>query len=433
MTDAIIPNAAPMTARARLRAIFGGAAGNLVEWYDWYAYSAFTLYFAKSFFPQGDQTSQLVQAALVFAVGFLARPLGAWIMGLYADRAGRRAALALSVGMMCFGSLVIAVCPTYAQIGAAAPAVLVAARILQGLSVGGEYGASATYMSEMAGARRRGFWSSFQYVTLVGGQLLAVGTLIVLQNTLTPEALDEWGWRIPFAIGAGLAIVVFLIRLGIAESASFENARGQERARTMMLFLRYPKESLMVAGITAGGSLAFYAYTTYMQKFLVNTAGFSRDDASAINAATLVVFMLVQPLYGWLSDIVGRRPMLVTAFALNALIAIPLFTALGATTSQPAAFALCMTGLLVTAFYTSVGTVVKAELFPANVRALGVALPYAIATATFGGTAEYVALSLKDIGFEQGFYFYVAGMSALALLVAFRMRDTRDKSLIVED
>lgn len=418
--------------RARMRAIFGGAAGNLVEWYDWYAYAAFTLYFAKSFFPQGDQTSQLLQTAGVFAVGFFARPVGAWLMGLYADRAGRRAALTVSVSMMCFGSLLIALCPTYAQIGAAAPLLLVAARILQGLSVGGEYGASATYMSEMAGARHRGFWSSFQYVTLIGGQLIALGVLIVLQNTITPADLDAWGWRIPFAIGAGLAVVVFLIRLGMAESASFENARGQERARTMLLFLRYPKEALMVIGFTAGGTLAFYAYTTYMQKYLVNTTGFSRDAASAISAGTLICFMLVQPLYGWISDKIGRKPMLLAAFGLNALIAYPLFTALSTAKSESLAFGLALTGLLVNALYTSVGTVVKAELFPANVRALGVALPYALATATFGGTAEYVALWFKQAGFEHGFYLYLSAMSAMAFAVALLMRDTKHKSLIAE-
>ncbi|MGE3867383.1 MAG: MFS transporter, partial [Hyphomonadaceae bacterium] len=296
-TNAAATPAPPLSTQKRLQAILGGSAGNLVEWYDWFAYSSFALYFAKVFFPKGDQTAQLLQAAAVFAIGFLARPIGAWLMGLYADRAGRRAALTLSVAMMCAGSFVIAITPGHAQIGTAAPAILLAARVLQGLSVGGEYGASATYMSEMAGRARRGFWSSFQYVTLIAGQLIALGVLILLQNALPVAALESWGWRIPFVIGGVLAIVVFWIRRGIAESASFEN-RGGERARTMLLFLHHPRETLMVAGLTAGGSLAFYAYTTYMQKFLTNTAGFTKNAATEISAAALFCFMLAQPLAG---------------------------------------------------------------------------------------------------------------------------------------
>src|SRR3954468_11566853 len=219
-----------MQARAsqpnRLRNIVGGSAGNLVEWYDWYAYSAFTLYFAPAFFPAGDRTAQLLSAAAVFAVGFVMRPIGAWLMGIYADRNGRKAGLSLSVALMCAGSLLIAVTPGYAAIGAWAPALLVLARMMQGLSVGGEYGASATYLSEAAGRRRRGFYSSFQYVTLISGQLIALGVLLVLQRTLSVPALEQWGWRIPFAIGGALAVGALWLRRGLDETASFEAAQA---------------------------------------------------------------------------------------------------------------------------------------------------------------------------------------------------------------
>ncbi|MBL8551762.1 MAG: MFS transporter [Hyphomonadaceae bacterium] len=421
-----------LTPLQRLRAILGGSAGNLVEWYDWFAYASFTLYFAPAFFPEGDRTAQLLQAAAVLALGFLARPIGAWLLGLYADRAGRRAALSLSVGMMCFGSLIIALTPGHATIGAWAPAILLCARVLQGLSVGGEYGASATYMSEMAGRKRRGLWSSFQYVTLILGQLCALGVLILLQRTLTDAQLDAWGWRIPFFIGAALAVVVFWIRRGLEESQSWTNRTG-ERSRTMLLFLHYPKETAMIAGLTAAGSLSFYAYTTYMQKFLVNTAGFSRDVASEISAGALVVFMLAQPLFGWVSDLIGRKRMLIAAFGLGALAAYPVFTGIATARSEWTAFALVVGALLILSAYTSIGAVIKAELFPAHVRALGVALPYALANAVFGGTAEYVALWFKQAGFEQGFYLYVAVVAAVALVVSIFMRDTQKQSLILED
>lgn len=429
------PAATSMTNVARLRAILGGSAGNLVEWYDWFAYASFALYFAPAFFPEGDQTSQLLQTAAVFAVGFFARPLGAWLMGLYADRAGRRAAMTASVALMCFGSLVIALTPGYATIGAAAPAILLIARLLQGLSVGGEYGASATYLSEVAGKARRGFWSSFHYVTLIMGQLLALGVLILLQRLMPADALQEWGWRIPFFVGAALAVVVFWIRLGLQETESWTKAQaeGAPPTQSRLLFLKHPRETLMVMGLTAGGSLSFYAYTTYMQKYLVNSAGFDKNAATEITAAALICFMLAQPVMGWLSDTIGRKRMLIGAFGIGALMAWPVFTAIATAGTPTLAFALLFGALLVQSAYTSISAVIKAELFPTNVRALGVALPYALANAMFGGTAEYVALWFKSIGMEQGFFIYVGAVSLLAFVISIFMRDTKLKSAILED
>lgn len=424
------------TTAQRLRAIIGGSAGNLVEWYDWYAYAAAAVYFAPVFFPSGSRTAQLLSTALVFAVGFFARPLGAWLMGLYADKAGRRAALTLSVGMMCFGSLVIAFTPGAAVIGVAAPVILVVARVFQGLSLGGEYGASASYMSEMAGKRRRGFWSSFQYVTLIGGQLTALGVLIVCQMLLSDESMTAWGWRVPFVIGAVLAIVVFWMRRGLEETPSYVVARKEGtvvKAGALALFREHPRQTLTILGLTAGGSLIFYVYTTYMQKFLFNTAGFSRDVASQISAATLFVFMLAQPLFGWISDRVGRKPMLLLAFGGGALITWPVMTALSTTTSPVVAFWIILAAMLVQTGYTSIGGVFKAEMFPTHVRALGVALPYALANAAFGGTAESVALGFKNLGNESWFYIYASAISAVAFVVTLTMPDTQRYSRILED
>jgi len=423
----------------RLSAILGGSAGNLVEWYDWFAYAAFSLYFAKVFFPKGDATAQLLQTAAVFAVGFLARPVGAWVMGIYADRAGRRMALSVSVAMMCLGSLVVAVVPGAKTIGVAAPIVLTLARILQGLSVGGEYGASATYMSEMAGRGRRGFWSSFQYVTIIAGQLIALGVLIALQHLLSPQALDAWGWRVPFAIGAVLAVVVFWIQLGLDETDSFQAVQGEAaqgeppRSKTMLLFLDHPRETAIIFALTSAGSLTFYAFTTYMQKFLTNTAHFSKPVGANISAFTLIWYMLAQPLFGWLADRVGRRLLLAGSFATMALLTWPILTLLSRQTSATAAFALVAAALTLLSGYSAVSAVVKAELFPTEVRALGVALPYATANAVFGGTAEYVAEWFKQAGMESGFYIYVSVICAGAFIVAARMRDTQANSRILED
>ncbi|MBI5941378.1 MAG: MFS transporter [Caulobacterales bacterium] len=425
----------PLTAVQRLRAILGGSAGNLVEWYDWSTYIFFTVYFASHFFPEGDQTAQLFKAAAVSAVGFLARPLGAWLMGVYADRAGRRAALTLSVSMMCLGSLVIALTPTYAQVGALAPAILLAARVLQGLSVGGEYGASATYLSEVAGRKRRGFWSSFQYVTLIAGSLTAQGMVVLLQQVMPEADLKAWGWRIPFFIGAVLAVVVFWIRTGIHESQGFENAKkeGENRGRTMLLFVKHPRETLMVMGLTAGGSLAYYVDTSYMQKFLINTSGFSKAVASQTMLLALFCFMLMQPAFGWLSDRIGRKPLLLFAFGGGMIATWPILSAIAGTSNIWVAFGLIMIALTFQSGYSSISGLFKAELFPAHIRALGVALPYALANSIFGGSAEPVALGFKKAGHESWFYLYVTVILAVGLLTVIFMPDTRKTSTITED
>jgi MHS family alpha-ketoglutarate permease-like MFS transporter len=431
------PSATPSrSTRSRLRSILAGSAGNLVEWYDWYVYSAFSLYFASVFFPSGDRTAELLSAAAVFAVGFLVRPIGAWCMGIYADRRGRKAGLTVSVLLMCAGSMVIAATPGYAHIGIAAPIVLIVARVLQGLSVGGEYGASATYLSEVAEPARRGLWSSLQYVTLIAGQLLALAVLLVLQAVLSRAELAAWGWRIPFVVGGMLSVAVFWLRRGLMETSSFVAVTQSGRAKrssALRLAREHPREAAVVVGLTAGGTLAFYAYTTYMQKFLVNTSGFSRETATRITAAALFVFMLVQPAFGALSDRIGRKPLMVAFGVLGAALTVPIMSAIAGTRDPWVAFGLALAALLVVSGYTAVNAVVKAELFPAEIRTLGVALPYAIATTLFGGTAEYVALWFKVHGVERGFYWYVSVTIALSLIVYVWMPDTRRHSRITAD
>jgi MHS family alpha-ketoglutarate permease-like MFS transporter len=417
---------------SRLRSILAGSAGNLVEIYDWFAYSSFAIYFATVFFPHGDRTLQLLNAAAVFLVGFLFRPVGAWLMGLYADRRGRRAAMVLSVSLMCLGSLVIGLCPGYAAIGDAAPVILVAARILQGISLGGEYGTSATYLAEMAGRRNRGFWSGVFYMTLILGQLGAALTLNLLQLTMRGEQIQAWGWRIPFFIGGALALAVFWIRRGMDETPSFTR-KGAERASVLTLVTRHPRASLTVIGLTAGGTLTYYVYGAYTQQFLVNTAGFTKTAAAAVNTGTLALFIICQPFFGALSDRVGRRPLLIAFGVLGAATAWPILSTLAHVHDFWSAFALVMAGMLIVSLYTSINAVVKAELFPTEVRALGVALPYALANSIFGGGAETVALWFKHAGHESRFFTYVTVVIAASLIVYVWMPDTRATSRIVED
>lgn len=431
---ALPPDNNTRTTRNRLRSIFSGSVGNMVEWYDWYVYAAFSLYFAQVFFPKGDLTAQLLNTAAIFAVGFLMRPIGGWIMGIYADRKGRKAALMASVLLMCFGSLLIALTPGYDTIGIAAPILLVFARLLQGLSVGGEYGTSATYLSEMASKEHRGFFSSFQYVTLISGQLIALAVLIVLQQTLTDEQLVSWGWRVPFVIGALCAVVALYLRRGMEETESFtKTQKAEKKEGTFATLMRHPKELLTVVGLTMGGTLAFYTYTTYMQKYLVNTVGFSKGESTAISAATLFLFMCLQPLIGALSDKIGRRPILIAFGVLGTLFTVPILTTLHTIETWWGAFFLIMAALVIVSGYTSINAVVKAELFPAEIRALGVGLPYALTVSIFGGTAELIALWFKSIDMESGYYWYVTACIGCSLLVYVFMKDTRTHSRIDAD
>lgn len=419
LSAAASADAAPMTNLDRIKAIVGASSGNLVEWFDFYVYSFFSLYFAHIFFPEGDTTSQLLKTAGVFAAGFLMRPIGGWLFGYVADRYGRKNSMLISVCLMCFGSLVIACLPSYNSIGVMAPALLLLARMLQGLSVGGEYGTSATYMSEVAVKGRKGFYASFQYVTLIGGQLLAVLTVVILQLILSDAELRAWGWRIPFFLGAVLAVIAVWLRRSLHETSETKTRESKDAGSLSSLLKNHWRPFLMVIGFTAGGSLSFYTFTTYMQKYLVNTAGFNVDTASLIMTCALLVFMVLQPVIGALSDKIGRRASMLIFGAGVALLTVPLLTLLK-TPGNTTGFTLFLivVALLATSFYTAISGVLKAEMFPAEIRALGVGLPYALANAIFGGSAEYVALLLKNAGIESSFFWYVSAMGAISFIIA---------------
>ncbi|WP_288639629.1 MFS transporter, partial [uncultured Lentilactobacillus sp.] len=306
--------------------IIKGSLGNMIEWFDWYIYASFAIYFAGSFFPDGSQTAELLSAAAIFAVGFLMRPFGSFIMGKYADRKGRRAALTLSVSIMATGSLLIAVIPTYSSIGIFAPLLLVCIRLVQGLSLGGEYGISATYLSEMATPGRRGYYASFQYVTLISGQLIALTVQIILQAILSDAQLRAFGWRIPFVIGAIGAVVVLYLRLSMDETNQFKNTEKTQPVRgTLHELAKYPNQVLTVVGLTFGGTIAFYTYTTYMQKYMINSLGLPPKLVTMINFAALLIFMALQPVFGHLSDKIGRKPLLYWFGIGGTLLTVPIF------------------------------------------------------------------------------------------------------------
>ncbi|MGI4847880.1 MAG: MFS family transporter [Janthinobacterium lividum] len=407
--------------RKRVFAIVAASSGNLVEWFDFYIYAFCAIYFAPSFFPKSDPTVALLNTAGVFAVGFLMRPIGGWLFGRIADRGGRKKSMIISVIMMCGGSLMIACLPTYASIGVWAPALLVLARLLQGLSVGGEYGTTATYMSEIALRGKRGFYSSFQYVTLIGGQLLAVLVVVILQGFLDEAELKAWGWRIPFVIGAITAVIAMLLRRTLHETSTEQTRSNKDAGSIVGLFRHHKAAFFTVLGYTAGGSLIFYTFTTYMQKYLVNSAGMSIKTASYVMTVCLFLYMIMQPVFGALSDRIGRRNNMLLFGILGALGTVPILTTLQHVSSPFMAGVLITVALAIVSFYTSVSGIVKAEMFPPEVRALGVGLAYAVGNAIFGGSAEYVALFLKSVGNESDFYWYVTVMMVIVFFVSFRI------------
>ncbi len=420
----------PADVGRRIKNIFGGSIGNLIEWYDFYVYNSFALYFAKFFSASNDPTAQFLTVFGIYAIGFLIRPIGGLLLGNYADKRGRRAALTLSVMLMCGGSLIIAVIPTYAVIGVWAPALLLAARLLQGLSLGGEYATSATYLSEIAGSKHRGFYSSFQYVTLIGGQVLAAFVLLIMQGLFTSAQLESWGWRVPFLLGALCAVYGFYLRRNLEESGEFLAAAKTRTESPLRGVFRHPKELFLVFGLTMGGTAAFYTFSTYMPTFLANTVKLPREQANLLSFITLFAFAAMQPVLGAISDRVGRKPVLLWFGIMGTLCTYWIMTTIAGTRDLTTILGLLLFALLIVSGYTSINAVVKAELFPAGVRALGVGLPYAVAASVFGGSAPYVALQFKDAGHESWFFIYITVLIAASLTVYATMRDTKKTSRI---
>jgi MHS family alpha-ketoglutarate permease-like MFS transporter len=278
----------------------------------------------------------------------------------------------------------------------------------------------------MATPKRRGYYSSFQYVTIVLGQLLALGLLMLLQQCLlSSDELHQWGWRIPFVVGGILAVVAIGLRGNMAETTTFvEHHTYSSHHANLRELLHYPKEIFTVVALTAGGTVSYYTFTVYMQKFLVNTTGFSKDDATVICVIALLVFMLIQPVFGLISDFVGRRFMLIAFGACATVFTVPILSLLAQPQSIESALIWYICALLIVSGYSSVNAIVKAELFPVHIRALGVGLPYALTVAVFGGTAEYLALWLKSDGHPEWFAYYVSGCAAMALIVSLTMKET---------
>ncbi|MFC4116043.1 MFS transporter [Nonomuraea zeae] len=415
---------------AQRKAIVAGAIGNTVEWVDWAIYTTFASVFSRQFFPSDNETASLLSTLVVFAVGFLVRPIGGAILGSYGDRHGRKKGMTLTISMMAVASFAIAICPGYETIGIAAPVVLVLARLVQGFSAGGEFGTSSAFLVESAARGRRAFAGSWQQVSVGGGVLIASALGTVLTSSLDQAALESWGWRVAFAIGGLLGLVGLWLRVSVPETEAFANVEssGRKRANPLVTMFRdHPRAALRVAGITIAGTLLYYIWVSYMPTFAHVDTGIPLNQALLANTIAVLVFLILLPFGGLLSDLVGRKPTML-AFALGFLVlAWPAFHFLDG--GFGSLLTIELIGMVFLVGYSANCAVVMAEQFPAEVRTTGIGLPYALAVAIFGGTAPYVTTWLTSNGFRDQIWIYVAAAALIGVLVYATMPETKGKEL----
>ncbi|EDO9106456.1 MFS transporter [Campylobacter coli] len=405
-----------LTQAKKIRSIVAASSGNLVEWFDFYIYAFTATYFAHTFSTSDNPIVQQINAFGVFAAGFFMRPIGSWLFGSLADKVGRKKSMVVSVVLMALGSFMIAALPSKDVVGDFAIILLLLARLIQGLSVGGEYGIAATYLSELATEGKRGFYSSFQYVTLIGGQLLAVASISIMLFFFSIDEMKDYAWRILFVVGGILALGSLLVRKVMNESAT-QIHKHEDRGTLKALFTSSWKQFLMVLGITAGGSLAFYTITTYTKTFMENS-GMDKTLVNNLFLGALFILMIIQPLFGYIGDKIGHKRSLII-FCILAFVGIyPIFNLISsnAQSNTSLVFILVVLLFIILSFYTSVAGIFKAKLFPEHVRALGTGLGYAISNAIFGGSAPWVALQFKNAGMENGFFVYIAVLTLLMFI-----------------
>jgi MHS family alpha-ketoglutarate permease-like MFS transporter len=380
-----------------------------------------------------DPATANILGSLVFITTLLGRPIGAFLFGLIADHIGRRTASIYSVAGFGIITFLIALVPGYKSIGIASYLLLVVLRFLDGIFLGGGYTGAHPLAIEYSKKHQRGFVGGF-IIAAFPAAYVAINLVATAMFALVPlNGLDspyaQWGWRIPFVIGALLAIFAAVMRRNLQETEAFVEAKkAVQTTGSIRGLLKYPRELLLVVGLTAGGTAAFYTFTTYMQTFVRLSAGLTEDQTTTVIFGSLIFATLLQPIYGALSDRIGRKPLLIFFGIVGTLATVPILTTLKQTNTPFEAFLLICAAWIFVAGYTSINAVVKAELFPTNVRALGVGLPYAITVSVFGGTAPAIALYFKSISHEDWFYYYLSGIIFLSLIIYSTMRDTKHES-----
>lgn len=410
--------------RGRRRAIAAAVIGNLLEWYDFAIYGYLATIVAHVFFPPGDEMAALLATFATFGIGFVVRPLGGVLIGRLADTRGRKAALTLTMFLMAAGTVLIGLLPTYAQIGMLAPLALVVARLVQGFAAGGEWGGSTAFIVEWAPARRRGLYGSLQQSSVAAGLLLGSGTAALCSTLLTPEAMESWGWRVPFLLGGLLAPVGVYIRRNIDETPAFEAAReanASDPAGTEPPVLLAAR----ALGFAVIWTVAYYIMLSYMPTFTQKYAGLSRSEALWSNTVGLVVLVCAVPLFGWLSDRVGRKPLLLACCLSFAVLCYPLFGLMLSHPSWGLVVAIQVLFAIMIATFSGPGPAAIAEIFPTRLRSTWMSAGYSLAVALFGGFAPFIATWLiARSGSPIAPTWYVIAAALVSMVVIVRLRET---------
>ncbi|MFM0555640.1 MFS transporter [Paraburkholderia sediminicola] len=429
LSNTIVEAPIPFT-REQKKAIAAATLGTIVEFADWIIYATFASLFSRHFFPAHNEKISLLSAFAVFAVGFVMRPIGGAVLGAYADRHGRKNGLALSVALMAGSSLVIAVCPGYAAIGMVAPIILVVARLVQGFAAGGEFGSASTFLIESSAPSRRGFTGSWQHFAVNAGVLVAALIGYILTSCISEQSMASWGWRLAFAIAGLMGFVALWVRLSVSETEAFKKTvvNHQKRRHPFLVLVgEHRRAALRVIGIAMAGNLSVYFWLVLFPTFAHMRTGLPLRDGFSASVISIVVSLFAIPFFGKLSDRIGRRPVLLAFAGGSAVFAWPSlhFLANDFWTDT----VIVTIGMLLSSGFTATCAAVMAEQFPAEIRATGVALPYAISATLFGGTLPYIVTAMSNAGFSDYIWVYIAIVCAVGFCVYAVMPETKGKAL----
>ncbi|HET8599597.1 MAG TPA: MFS transporter [Segeticoccus sp.] len=416
--------------QSHAKTIVGTGIGNALEWYDWGVYAIFTPFFASQFFNGANQASAVLLTLAVFAVGFVARPFGGFLFGWLADHTGRKFAMAATVGAAAVGSIVIGVSPNYASIGVGASLILVLARLLQGLAHGGELPSAQTYISEKASRHNRGLWSSLIYVSGTTGNVVGVILGVILTASLDKQQMSSFGWRIPFLLGGALGLYALYMRSKMTETEVFHHdvdQRKQDKPRVWPQIVRHRKQALQVIGMTVGLTVAYYAWAISAPAYAISALKIDETDALWAGVVANLVFIAILPLWGMLSDRIGRKPVLLACALGTAAVLFPLQFLVRHQAWQ-LGLAMCIAMVFIAAG-AAIVPAVYAELFPTHIRAVGVGVPYSICVALFGGTAPYLQTWIGGTMGRSAFTGYVIILLVISAAVILTLPETRGREL----
>jgi len=419
----------PHATQAR-KAVSAAVIGNVLEWYDFSVYAFVAVIIAKKFFPDAEGVTALLATFLAYGLGFVARPLGGIVLGAVGDTHGRKTALLITIALMAVGTVLVGVLPTYATIGVAAPLLLVLARLMQGFSAGGEWGSSTAYIVEWAPQDKRGFYGSFQQMSVVAGLLLGSAIAALFNTVLTPDQMNDWGWRVPFLLGGILGPVGMWMRRSIDETPAYMKAKAAPQPAATTDGEEPWVMAARAFGFTIVWTVCFYVLLSYMPTYTQKYVKLSAADALWANTIGLLVLTVCIPIMGALSDKWGRKPLLLTCCLAYIVLPYPIFNFLisGASFAQLVMVQILFAILI--SMFSGAGPAAIAEMFPTRARSTWMTSGYALAVAIFGGFAPFISVYLIDrFGSPLAHTFYLIGAAIVSTIVIAMMRETAHEPL----